>query len=49
MAIVKTHLGNVKGEKGDPLKFEDLTKEQLDALVRAIVEYMLSEGIVWRE
>ena len=49
MAIFKTHLGNIKGDKGDPLKYEDLTQEQLDDLVRRLVEYMLREGIVWQE
>lgn len=55
MAIVKTHLGNIKGPQGiqgiqgpqgDPFKYEDFTPEQLEDIVHRVARDALDTASI---
>lgn len=52
MAIVKTHLGNIKGPqgiqgpKGDPFRYRDFTSEQLNKLAQEVAREVMDTASI---
>ena len=52
MAIVKTHLGNIKGPqgiqgvKGDPFRYNDFTPAQLNALAQEVAREVMDTASI---